>query len=72
MNAEEFKAWLDEFIPEENLWKRMRSETINQCMQAMPDADEERIGKGLDAMEEVTARFGREMPEEYRRDHGRI
>ena len=55
MNAEEFKAWLDEFIPEENLWKRMRSETINQCMQAMPDADEERIGKVPDAMEEVTA-----------------
>ena len=58
MSTEEFKAWLDEFIPEENLWKRMRRETINQCMQAMPDADEERIGKVLDVMEEVIASSG--------------
>ena len=72
MSSEEFKAWLDEFLPEENLWERTRRETINLWKQAMPDADEESLGKVLDAMEEVSARFGREMIEEYRRDHGGI
>ena len=72
MSSEEFKAWLDELLPEENMWERTRRETINICMQVMPDMDEERIGKVLDVMDEVTARFGRERAEEYRRDRGGI
>ena len=72
MTYEEFKAWLDRFLPEENMWERMRRETICMCKQAMPDADEESIGKVLDVMDEVSARFGRERAEEYRRDRGRI
>lgn len=55
-------------MTEENMWERMRRETICMCMQAMPDADEERIERVLDVMDEVSARFGRERAEEYRRN----
>ena len=65
--GEEFKAWLDELFPEENMWERTRRETICMCMQVMPDADEKRIERVLDVMDEVSARFGRERAEEYRR-----
>ena len=72
MTDDTLLAWLNELLPEENMWERTRRETISICMQVMPDMDEERIGKVLDVMDEVTARFGRERAEEYRRDRGGI
>ena len=61
------KAWLDELFPGENMWERMRREQMAMCKQVMPDADEKRIERVLDVMDEVSARFGRERAEEYRR-----